>query len=97
MTKLENVFLLDNENEIELLNKLKNDKYYNDFGYFFMNDTVIKINYPNYMFQLFNQIICAFQSRMYNDYDLTQNQIKTLKSISIKVNKLIKQTEKDSK
>lgn len=97
MTKLENVFLLDNENEIKLLNKLKNDKYYNDFGYFFMNDTVIKISYPNYMFQLFNQIIYAFQSRMYNDYDLTQNEIKTLKSISIKVNKLIKQTEKENK
>ncbi len=89
MTKLNNIFLLDNENEIGVLNVLKDHETTyttsKDFGFNFMNDSVINISYPNYMFKELNRIVIEY--KYCNDYNLTKEEINTLESILIKINK----------
>ena len=84
MIKLNNVFLTETETELDVLKKLKGG----DFGYYFMNDAVIAISYPNYMFTTLNDIVKAYSVGFYNDYNLTKEEINTLKLILIKLNKL---------
>ena len=82
MIKLNNAYIIETHKEINLLNKLKNG----DFGYSMLNDVVINIFYIDILISLFNTIVNEFKYS--NDYNLTKEEIKTLKEILIKLNKL---------
>tara|TARA_R110002020_G_scaffold412833_1_gene622382 strand:+ start:552 stop:800 length:249 start_codon:yes stop_codon:yes gene_type:complete len=82
MIKLNNAYIIETHQEINLLNKLKDG----DFGYSMINNVVINIFYKDILISSFNIIVNEF--KYLNDYNLTKEEIKTLKEILIKLNKI---------
>jgi hypothetical protein len=82
MIKLNNAYIIETHEEINLLNKLKNG----DFGYSMLKDVVMNIFYKDILISSFNTIVNEFKYS--NDYNLTKEEIKTLKEILIKLNKI---------